>query len=137
MAFQKNQEIESYISSGDLSGLQYRVVDILGAEQRIGHGLANLGFGVLLNKPKNNEHASVVVEGTTKLRGGAAMTVGSYFSCSGSGWVTCVAVSVGQVASGTIIDGNRRALGRVLTACASGSLFSAQFDPQLISVVSA
>lgn len=137
MSFQRSQEIESYVASGDLSAMQYRVVDILGTEGRVGHGLQYLGFGVLLNKPKDKEYASVVVEGTTKLRAGAAMTVGSYFMCSGSGWVTAVAVSVGQVASGTIIDGNRRALGRALTACASGSLFTAQFDPQLVSVVSA
>src|SRR5262249_310868 len=138
MSFSKNQEIESYIASGDLSALQFRVVDILGTEQRIGHALQYRGFGVLLNKPKDKEHASVVVDGTTTLRAGAAMPVGSYFMVSGSGWVTALDPTASQqVASGTLLDGTRRILGRALTACASGSLFTAQFDPQLTVVVSA
>lgn len=135
MSTQGKERVESYIASGDLSGLQFRVVDLL-ADQRVGHALANRGFGVLLNKPKSTEHASVMTRGVTKLRAGAAMTVGSLFAVSGSGWVTAFAGPTTSPASGGPVRQDVY-LGRARTACASGSLFEADFDPQYITVASA
>jgi hypothetical protein len=136
MSTEGMRTVQSFVASGDLSGLQYRVVDLL-ADNRVGHGVANKGFGVLLNKPQAAEHASVATRGRVKLRAGAAMTVGSLFVVSGSGWVTNFEGDVTDVGSAGAVLTTQYVLGRALTEAASGSLFEAEFYPQITHVLSA
>ena len=124
----------SFVASGDLSGLQNRFVDIL-ANNRVGHALANKGFGVLLNNPRSGEHATVQIEGQAKVRAGASISVGQVIVSAASGYAA-VAGGV-QVASGSTLSPTNVILGRALTAAASGSLFSIQLDRQATVVVSA
>lgn len=134
MAYTNNERNVSFVASGDLSGLQYRFVDIL-ADNRVGHALANKGFGVLLNQPRSGEHATVQIEGQAKVRAGGAISVGAVIVSAASGWAA--AAGGVQVGSGSTLAATNVILGRALTAAASGSLFTIQLDRQATVVVSA
>ena len=117
MAFSNRLKSESFIASGDHSGLQYHIVEILAAHE-VGAAVAGAGFGVLQNKPQNDEHATVAVEGITKVKAGAAISVGNYITSAGSGWASAV----------TSGGSTKKVVGRALTAAASGSVFSMEID---------
>lgn len=107
--FTQNEEMIALVASGDLSGCLNRVVDLLGANFKVGIAVAKGGYGVLANAPKDTEHASVVVGGTTMVRVGAAVTAGNELTSAASGWAIAV----------TAQDSNR-VIGRALTTAASG-----------------
>lgn len=120
-AFHSNLEAISLVATGDLSGLQYRLVDLLG-----NHGVtvagANGGYGVLLNKPRHGEHASVAIKGQTEVRVGAAVSAGAYVTSAASGWAV------------TITSGNAQAVvGRALTGAASGMLATINLNQTLVA----
>jgi hypothetical protein len=118
-----------FIASGDLSGLQYRIVDLVaGNFNKVGHALADTGFGVLLNKPQNGEHATVAVQGQVQVRVGAAVTVGSYAASAASGWALASGIGFADVASGSDYRG-KQVLGRFVTAAASGMLAVVDLAP--------
>lgn len=105
------EETRAFVASGDLSALQFRVVDLVG-QFKIGHATAGRGYGVLLNKPQTGEHATVAVRGEVQARvGSGGVAAGDLVTAAVSGWIT------GYVA-GTIVD----LLGRATTACASGHI---------------
>lgn len=133
MAYTSNEQVMSFVASGDLSGAQYRFVDIL-ADNRVGHALANKGFGILVNAPKDKEHASVVIQGQGKVRAGGTITAGGFIVSAASGWAA--AAGTITVASGQVLNQNNVILGRALTSAASGSLFTIQLDRQTTIVVS-
>lgn len=110
MAHHNRVVADTFIASGDLSGLLNRGVDIVGAF-KVGHALAGRLYGVLNNKPRNGEHASVVVEGEQEVRVGAAVSAGDLITTAASGWFV-------GVTSGAAQD----IAGRVITAAASGML---------------
>jgi hypothetical protein len=109
---------ESFVASGDLSGLQFHIVELVAAHT-VDAALIRTGFGILQNKPQAGEHATVAVEGVSKCNAGAAVSVGDLITSAGSGWGT-------TVLSG--IAGDKQVLGRALTAAASGSVFSMEID---------
>lgn len=122
MAFSQVDDVQAFVASGDLSTSQYHIVDVIAAF-KVANAGARLGYGVLQNKPKDGEHASVCIEGVTKVVGGAAIAVGDLITSAGSGFGA-------TVASGSA--GTKQVIGRALTACASGSVFSMYVDRQII-----
>lgn len=53
--------------------------------------VANNGLeagGILLNKPKNNEFATLVVSGEAKFKAGAGLSIGARLTIATSGWFT-------------------------------------------------
>lgn len=109
--YTNNEETRAFVASGDLSGLQFRVVDLVG-QFKIGHATAGRAYGVLLNKPASGEHATVAIRGEIQVRvGSGGCTAGDILTAATSGWGT------GYVA-GTIVD----ILGRAITTTASGHI---------------
>ena len=109
--FTINEQTESFIASGDLSGCLGRIVDLLSTDLKVGIATANNGFGVLLNAPKDGEFASVVLDGITMVRVGGAVTAGNELTSATSGWGTPVTAQA-----------SNRVIGRCLTGAASGFL---------------
>ena len=122
MAFSNRLESESYVASGDLSTLQFHIVELIAAHI-VDVALVNRAHGVLQNKPQAGEHATVAVAGTTKCNAGASVSVGDLITSAGSGWAVAVA-------SGSAND--KQVIGRAVTASASGSVFSMEIDRQMI-----
>ena len=101
----------SMIAREDLSDAQYKILnvhDANGVKLRVAAGAGVLG--VLDNKPKSGENATVVVAGLTRCFAGATITAGSVITVTASG--TATAVASGQYM-----------LGKAITGCASGSNF--------------
>ena len=118
MAFSNRLKCESFISSSDMSTAQHRIVNVFG-DFACDLAAANLGYGVVQNKPQAGEHASVAVDGITKVQAGAAISVGDLITSAASGYAA--AVTSGSAADKTV-------LGRAITAAASGSVFSMEID---------
>lgn len=134
--FTSVEESRQFIASGDLSGLQFRIVELVGSNfNKVGHALADQGFGVLLNKPRSGEHATVAVNGSVQVRVGAASTVGSYCVSAASGWGLPAGIGFADVASGSDYRG-QNVLGKFLTAVASGMLAVVELRPQATLVAS-
>ncbi len=103
----------NWVSSGDLSGSQFKPVVML-ANNVVAQGNATLPIaGVLQNKPKNAEHASVVGFGYTKLYIAGSLGQGAEWGVGAS--------NVGAVlaTSGSFCGGY------VLHACDSGEIAEA------------
>ena len=122
MAFSNRLEKETFIVSGDHSGLQFHIVELLDAH-KCGAAVANVGMGILQNKPQDAEHGTVALFGTSKCKAGAAISVGDYITSGGSGWAAVVG-------SGTAAD--KKVIGRAVSAAASGSVFSVELDRFLV-----
>jgi len=118
MAFSNRVKSESFVASGDISGAQFHIVSIVG-EFVVDASVANGGDGVLQNKPQAGEHATVAMEGITKVVAGAAVSVGDLITSAASGFAAVVA-------SGNAAD--KKVVGKALTAAASGSVFSMEID---------
>ena len=92
------------VADEDLSSGQYHFVYVSGdnlCKQRNGKGAP--GIGVLNNKPQSGEHATVVVEGLTRVFAGGTITAGNWITASASG--TGIAVSSGEYIFGKAITG--------------------------------
>ncbi len=118
MAHSNNLTLESYVASSDMNTSQFHIVDITAAF-KVDHAAANVGFGVVQNKPLAGEHASVATRGTTKVSAGVAVSVGDLITSAASGFAAVVA-------SGNAAE--KLVLGRAVTAAASGSVFSMEMD---------
>lgn len=118
MAFSNLPKTESFVASGDLSGLQFHIVQIVGAHI-VDAALVRVGYGILQNKPRAGEHATVAVAGASKCNAGAAVSVGDLITSAGSGFGSAVASGVA---------GDKQVIGRALTAAASGSVFTLNID---------
>ena len=102
---------ETMVAREDLSDAQYKILnvhDANGVKLRVAAGAGVLG--VLDNKPKSGENATVVVAGLTRCFAGATITAGSWITVTASGTAT-------SATSGQYI------LGKSITGCASGSNF--------------
>lgn len=118
MAHHNRVVADAFIASGDLSGLLHRGVDLLtNAQFKVGVAGAGRLYGVLNNKPRHGEHASVVTEGETEVRVGAAVQAGNLVTTAASGWF--VAVTSGA---------NQDVAGRVITGAASGMIATINLD---------
>jgi len=107
------EKTESFVASGDLSLCLGRVAQLHAGSQFICE-LATAGenFGVLLNAPKDTEHASVVIGGITMVRVGAAVLANDYLTSAASGWAI----------TATVAASHQKYFGRALTNAASGML---------------
>lgn len=124
MAYSNRLESETFIASTDLdSNAQFHIVDIVAAH-KVTCAAANKGFGVLQNKPKAGEHATVAIKGATKVMAGAAISVGDLITSAASGFAA-------TVASGNA--GDKLVIGRAMTAAASGSVFTVELDKMTIA----
>ncbi len=135
MSFHNNVERRSYVASVDLDACMFHAVDLVAnVPHKIALAAANGGFGILLNKPKAGEDASVAREGEVEVRVGAAVQAGQIAVAAGSGWLTSFVQST-QVASGGVLT-TQTVLGRFVTGAASGMLAALELDPQVITVQS-
>jgi len=99
------------IAGEDLSGLQYRAIEVDGTLA----ANANVAAGILQNKPKSGEPATIAYMGQLKLRTGVAITVGQRLTITASGWAAVV------------VSGSGAQIGRALTVAASGGLVEGLF----------
>lgn len=121
-AFHSNLEAITLVATGDLSALQYRVVDLFTTVHKVTVAGAAGGYGVLLNKPRHGEHASVAIKGQTEVRVGAAVAIGADLTSAASGWAVTITSGASQ-----------RVIGRALTAAASGMLATVNLNPTFAS----
>lgn len=136
MASFNTPENRTYVASVDLDNSQHYFVDIAGSNVRkITVSAADAGTGVLLNKPKAGEHATVMIRGQGKVHAGAAVTAGALIVSAGSGFAVPYTAGV-QVGSGDTLT-EKTILGRAVTGAASGSVFTIELDPRFTQVVSA
>ena len=117
--YSNNEETRAFVASGDLSALQFRIVDLVG-QFKVGHGTAGRGFGVLLNKPLDGEHATVGIRGELQVRvGSGGVTAGARLSSTASGWAQTITAS-----DFGIYD----QIGRALTTASSGHIATVEFN---------
>lgn len=97
----------SIAAGADLSACQYKIVTVSGTI-----AAANAtALGVLQNKPKNGEHATVAFAGHMKAYvGGGAIAAGDQLAVTTSGWLIKNVTSTSGI------------VGRAVTAASSGSL---------------
>lgn len=94
-------------AAADLSAAQYKAVQIGGT---IASTNTN-ALGILQNKPKNGEDASVRIHGRSRYWAGGAVTKGNRLAITTSGWMVAVAsnqfgvgIALSTVASGATGD---------------------------------
>jgi hypothetical protein len=134
MSFYNNDHNVSHVASTDLSTSQHKILDMTAAG-KVDLAAAHKAYGVLVNKPKAGEHATVQIGGQAKVRAGAAVAIGDVITSAASGWA---AVAGGtSPGSGSPVEFNNAILGRALTAAASGSIFTVDIQRQLVAVTSA
>ena len=107
MAVHGENRCISVVAGADLSsGAQFKVIAVGGTI-----AATNLaGIGILQNRPKSGENASLVYDGHAKAYvGGGAITAGAALKVTTSGFLVAVASGDGAVA-------------KAVTAAASGSL---------------
>ncbi len=121
----------SLVAAEDLSSYQYRAM-VLDASGEAAPGdipAAETYLGVLQNKPKNAEHATVALLGITKAQAGIAITLGDPVTYTSSGFFAvgqkAIPNAVGSgfavfsnIGCGTII------VGHALTTVVSGGIFT-------------
>lgn len=111
MATQGDSSKIAVIAGADLSAAQYKVVDVAGTIA------ANntAALGILVNKPRAGDGASVAFLGHTKAWVGAAVSAGARLKTTTSGFLTNVASGDGSCA-------------KALKAASSGSLCEVLVD---------
>lgn len=124
MSFKNFQETMTFKAESDLTGDQFKIVELTSTAHGVELGAAREGFGVLQNHPKDNEAATVALSGVTKVIVGAAVSVGNFLTSAATGFAI-------KTISGDATA--RRVFGRALTAAASGSIATMLIDRQLVS----
>lgn len=137
MAGQNRIISESFVATGDLSGLQHHIMDFVAAGEYVSAAAARAGIGVLLNKPQAGEHATVALQGRVRVAAGQAITAGDYIISAASGWAAVQSfVTINAGSAGQFLQ-NRLVLGRALETVASGSVFAMELMPHNVLVNSA
>jgi hypothetical protein len=98
-------------AAGDLSLFQYCAVrQVAGRKCNVASDVAATTLiGVLQNKPKSSEFATVAVFGKSKMMAGGALTEGTLFTINSSGRAAAVAsggVTLGRVMEAATADGD-------------------------------
>ena len=91
----------SWVASGDLSAAQWRLVGFSGNNVFLPTSGVQCA-GVLMNKPKDNEHASVINPGYAKLILAGSLAQGAEFMTGNNGFATLAAS--GQWAHGWLVS---------------------------------
>lgn len=126
---------ETFVASGDMSGLQHRFVDHVGIGI-IGHSLARAGMGVLMNKPQDGEHAQVALKGRVRVDAGLAVTAGDWLVSAASGFAVPQALTDFNIGSAGAFAQWRNIMGRAMTTAASGSVLTIELDVKPTIVLS-
>lgn len=125
MSYQNNVENLAFEANEDLSGKQFRVVELTGAPSKVKLvDAANIGFGILQNNPRSGEAATVSIYGQVKGIAAVAVAAGERLKTTSGGFLTPVG-SAGNAASYVM-------MGRALTTAASGGLVTLHLDPQVV-----
>jgi hypothetical protein len=105
MTVQRHFDTITVTASQDLTGHQYKPVDLAG-----GVGVTSLlSVGILQNKPNTGEHATLAYRGQMKAYAGAAVVSGALIGVTASGFMITVTGSA--------------SVGYAKTTAASGDLF--------------
>lgn len=114
MAYEIPGKMVTVPASTDMTGLQYRFVTI-GTDGRA--ALPAVGdpvFGVLQNKPLEDQAASVMIDGISKVvAAGSTVSAGQIVSASSVG--LAITQPTGGYAVGRVVSGSSGSTGRVLT----------------------
>lgn len=88
----------------DLSAVQYHILRNTGARTTniASYNAGENGAGILQNKPKADEHATIRFGGRSFVVAGAAITANAYFTTNGSG--RAIAASSGQFVYGRTLE---------------------------------
>lgn len=116
MAVERNFETITVVASTDLTGHQFKAIGLDGLVA----ATSVAACGILRNKPKNGDHATVAYKGQMKAISGAAINSGSLVGVTASGFLVSRS-NIAQVASGTSILGY---VGKALVQVASGDMFT-------------
>jgi len=131
--YHNETERRSKVASVDLDTSLFHAVDLISnVNGKVTLAAAGGGYGILANKPKAGEDASVIVDGESEVRVGEAVQAGAFAVAAGSGWLVNYVASF-QVASGGVLA-SKIVMGRFVTGAASGMLATLDVDPQLVSV---
>lgn len=98
------------LNTGGGTGTQYKAISVGGTI-----AADNTAMGLLQNKPKNNEDASILYLGHGKGVAGVALTAGARVKVTTSGYLTTINSGDGSC-------------GKVITAAASGAAVEGLFD---------
>lgn len=131
--YHNETERRSRVASIDLDTALFHAVDLIAnVNHAVTIAAAGGGYGILVNKPKAGEDASVVVDGECEVRVGAAVQAGDFAASAASGWLVSFINST-QVASGGVLKG-ATVMGRFVTGAASGMLATLEVDPYQTTV---
>jgi hypothetical protein len=129
------------VAGADLSNAQHLAMAVNASGQAVICNIGADGFiGVLENKPKQNEHATIICgPAITKIKAGLAVTAGNYLTVQ-SGWAipgNKLLYTTG--ASGTLanVGSKTNLLGIALETVASGATLTAKLFETFTTVVSA
>jgi hypothetical protein len=114
MAFEyvDSQSTISLAAGADLSAKQYTFVKLSGAGVVSAAAATDIVIGVLQNAPKSGQTAEVAIDGVTKLKASAAITVGALVGTTSTG--TAVAVVAGT-------DTTKYVFGQAITAAGAAN----------------
>lgn len=103
------------LNAGGSIGLAVELV--AGQNFKVAYAQAGKGFGVLRNRPKAGEHATVAIGGAVQVRTGKAVAAGDFLMVANSGFFINVASTTAA-----------RIMGRAITGAASGMLATMEFE---------
>ncbi|MFA6213551.1 MAG: hypothetical protein WC714_29205 [Candidatus Obscuribacterales bacterium] len=107
MATSGDKETIAIAAGADLSTFQYKIIAVDGTLAATNA----VALGVLLNKPKSGEHATIAYAGHMKAYvGGGSVAAGAQLAVTTSGYLITNATSTGGI------------VGKAITAAASGAL---------------
>lgn len=112
MAHSGNLDTESIVAGADLSALQYFAIALDDGLQADNGAEA---LGILQNKPKSGEQATVAYRGVSKFKAGGAITKGAKIMVATSGYL----VTAGS---------GYHVVGKAFATCTSGSIGVGIFD---------
>jgi hypothetical protein len=112
MAYGNFREVFSLKAGADLSALQYHAIALDDGARAVNGAEAG---GILQNKPKSGEGATLAFSGISKFRAGGSITIGGRITVDSNS--TCIA------AAATAFT-----VGRALATVTSGSIGSGMFN---------
>lgn len=128
MSFHTETKRRSFVASIDLSDALFKIVDqVANVDHKVAISGAGGGVGILVNKPRAGEDASVVVEGVCEVRVGAAVQARQGAVSAASGWaIPATAVSTGAP---------KNIIGQFVTGAASGMLAALEVRPTFVATI--
>lgn len=114
MAYEIPGQMVTLAASTDMSALQFRFVTV-GSDGRAAKPSAGASvMGVLQNKPTEDQAASIMIGGISKIQA-TASTLAEGDLCATSTAGEAIPLSAGHYAVGRIVDGSSGGAGRVLS----------------------